>query len=965
MRGKKTKFLSYVIVCIFLILLNVIRVQASTTLSSAPSAKVEYGYSGVVEVGTIRYISQISSSGYFNSTYWGGWTGQAGIECGTASISMALSYIGINKTPQDILDAHGGITYFGENWGGASWDSPSLSTAISNYVNGAGKYSPPVIYLQYYGSSATHWVIIAGKVSENVYQIVDPASSSVWNMTINGNTASYSKCRNGSETITRVYQYHNPAAVINNDTEAPVISNVQITDVSVTGYTVTCTVTDNVGVTSVKFPTWPSATGSWDPPVWHEGTISGNTASCRINVSEHGNMVNMNYATHIYAYDAAGNRGWSGSDWVFIDGTAPEIKDVEVTDISEQGYTITCTVTDNIGIDRVQFPTWTIYNDQDDIDTNWQNSTFSQGKISESTVTYRVNTSDHNNEKGNYCTHIYVYDKHGNYTVRWLEIAVGKESVASTARREYKGHVYMLYDEGWGWTWTQAKSYCSSLGGHLATITSEEEQRIIEELLEEGSREYYWLGATDEMVEGDWQWVTGEEFAYTNWADTQPDNYNTTEHYLVAYNDAAIRGLWNDVPERVGYGFICEIDGPEEFIITFDVNGGEPLANSTLNLTHESVNVSLPIPTRNGYVFEGWFDAREGGSKVTSIDQPTSDRVLYAQWTVQSGTEPHVHNYERTIAKDATCMEAGMAAYICSGCNDQYTEEIPALGHEWDNGQVTRKASCTEVGIMTYTCRRCGEIHTEELPASDHGGATVLKFEKKATCTVDGYSGDTYCVECGKLLEIGTVVPAAGHQWNEGVVVQEATNTSDGLKIYTCNVCGTSKKEIIKAAGENSKPDPATPQPGIPEKPTVTVGMTVQDTGSGGVYKVTGSGTAVEFVKPINAKKKAVTVPNTIVVNGVTCKVTSIAAKAFKGNKTLTKVTIPSNIKSIGKQAFFGCKKLKSITIKTKLLTSKTVGSKAFKGIYAKVTVKVPKNKRKAYKTLLKSKGVDNKAKFK
>lgn len=603
------------------------------------------------------------------------------------------------------------------------------------------------------------------------------------------------------------------------------------------------------------------------------------------------------------------------------------------------------------------------------------------------------------------------------------------------------GHTYYLCENSSDDSWKNIKTYCETVGAHLATITSHEENEVVHQLLENSGFRSAFIGGTDAESEGIWKWITGEEWSYENWGGNEPDNSNIYEggqNYLRMMADGTWDDTWNGgefmesleafiyeidnvpiykivyyldggindrdnpntysaeisslslkAPSKKYYEFVgwyTEKTGGEEFTlstklsgdlelyarwtpiiytITFDVNGGEPLANSTLNLTHESVNVSLPIPTRNGYVFEGWFDAREGGSKVTSVDQPTSDRVLYAQWTVQSGTEPHVHNYERTIAKDATCMEAGMAAYICSGCNDQYTEEIPALGHEWDNGQVTRKASCTEVGIMTYTCRRCGEIHTEELPASDHGGATVLKFEKKATCTVDGYSGDTYCVECGKLLEIGTVVPSAGHQWNEGVVVQEATNTSDGLKIYTCNVCGTSKKEIIKAAGENSKPDPATPQPGIPEKPTVTVGMTVQDIGSGGVYKVTGSGTAVEFVKPINAKKKAVTVPNTIVVNGVTCKVTSIAAKAFKGNKTLTKVTIPSNIKSIGKQAFSGCKKLKSITIKTKLLTSKTVGSKAFKGIYAKATVKVPRNKRKAYKTLLRSKGVGKKAKFK
>ncbi|MBQ5675290.1 MAG: leucine-rich repeat domain-containing protein [Lachnospiraceae bacterium] len=93
--------------------------------------------------------------------------------------------------------------------------------------------------------------------------------------------------------------------------------------------------------------------------------------------------------------------------------------------------------------------------------------------------------------------------------------------------------------------------------------------------------------------------------------------------------------------------------------------------------------------------------------------------------------------------------------------------------------------------------------------------------------------------------------------------------------------------------------------------------------------------------------------------------VTKIGEKAFYKCEKLKKITIPSRVSSIGKQAFYGCKKLKSITIKTTKLTSKKVGSKAFKGIYAKATIKVPKKKLNTYKKLLKSKGVGSKAKIK
>ena len=59
-------------------------------------------------------------------------------------------------------------------------------------------------------------------------------------------------------------------------------------------------------------------------------------------------------------------------------------------------------------------------------------------------------------------------------------------SYKSVAETEFEGHTYCLYDESL--SWTEAKKYCESIGGYLAVITSEEEQEIIEELLENGKK---------------------------------------------------------------------------------------------------------------------------------------------------------------------------------------------------------------------------------------------------------------------------------------------------------------------------------------------------------------------------------------------------------------------------------------------------------------------------------------------
>ncbi len=172
--------------------------------------------------------------------------------------------------------------------------------------------------------------------------------------------------------------------------------------------------------------------------------------------------------------------------------------------------------------------------------------------------------------------------------------------------------------------------------------------------------------------------------------------------------------------------------------------------------------------------------------------------------------------------------------------------------------------------------------------------------------------------------------------------------------------------------GESSKPD-TTAAPGgnggddkNEGSNAVKVKVGKKVTVNSSKYKVTSvSGTrAVQFT---SGKKNAknVVIPATVKISGKNYKVTSIANNAFKNNKKLKKVTIGVNVNKIGKAAFKGCKNLKSITIKAKKLTAKKVGANAFKGINKKATFKVPKNKVKAYKKIVKAKGAAKTVKVK
>lgn len=105
------------------------------------------------------------------------------------------------------------------------------------------------------------------------------------------------------------------------------------------------------------------------------------------------------------------------------DVTPPEISNVTVYDVTEDGYWVSCTVTDDIsGVNRVQFPTWTLKDGQDDLIQNWSQNADASGTIDGTYVTYYVSKKIHKWESGAYQTHIYAYDNAGNRSGYSLDI---------------------------------------------------------------------------------------------------------------------------------------------------------------------------------------------------------------------------------------------------------------------------------------------------------------------------------------------------------------------------------------------------------------------------------------------------------------------------------------------------------------------------------------------------------------
>ena len=247
--------------------------------------------------------------------------------------------------------------------------------------------------------------IVRKKTPENEFYEIQ--SDSV----LNSNRTSVSTSAEYNYDSDYAYVSSNHLTIVNNGNdisyeknEAPVISNAKITNVSRSGYTVTCTVTDDNAVDRVLMPTWSENNGQ-DDLIWYTANRTGNTYTIEVDMMNH-NYDTGKINTDIYAYDDEGEYSKLELDTKIEENQAPVISDVKVINVTSDEYTVICKVTDDLEVVRVQMPTWTVNNGQDDI-------VWHEAELKNGVATFTVNRKDHNFEYGDYITHIYAYDREG------------------------------------------------------------------------------------------------------------------------------------------------------------------------------------------------------------------------------------------------------------------------------------------------------------------------------------------------------------------------------------------------------------------------------------------------------------------------------------------------------------------------------------------------------------------------
>lgn len=207
--------------------------------------------------------------------------------------------------------------------------------------------------------------------------------------------------------------------------------------------------------------------------------------------------------------------------------------------------------------------------------------------------------------EGTYTALLQTYNALSDYhECRPITFTTNVTNYKANGRTVYKGHIYELYDKPT--SWETAKIVCENKGGHLATITSEKEQKTIEKLVQHGNAKYYNIGATNKDDITQWKWVTGEAMAYTNWAVGEPNNVSNLERYLSIFTSDNYFGKWNDTTNfstaGVSNGFICEYDymiGDVNFDGSIDIVDATEIQKHIVNINALS-DEQLAVADVNG-----------------------------------------------------------------------------------------------------------------------------------------------------------------------------------------------------------------------------------------------------------------------------------------------------------------------------------------------------------------------------
>ena len=335
------------------------------------------------------------------------------------------------------------------------------------------------------------------------------------------------------------------------------------------------------------------------------------------------------------------------------------------------------------------------------------------------------------------------------------------------------------------------------------------------------------VGIGHVYLDGCHYWV--EEFAYRTSVNTTETTANDSEQTMsLSVPKSKVTGL-KVAFDKTSYSLRTGESTEVKLTAKLTVFGSDTIVT---DLPAISVNDPSIATYSNGKI----TGVAEGSTTLTAslYGQPAADMPTINVYRCE-------HHWDQgEIITEPTCTEEGEKKFTCSICGDEKTEKVSATGHQhteirnkkeatcketgysgdtwckdcrkkilsgqtiaktenhsWDAGKVTTKATCTEEGEKTFTCSICGDEKTEKVSATGHQH-TEIRNKKEATCKETGYSGDTWCKDCGKKILSGqAIAKTEDHSWNQGEITKEPTCKEKGEKTFTCSICGNTKTEKV------------------------------------------------------------------------------------------------------------------------------------------------------------------------
>ena len=168
---------------------------------------------------------------------------------------------------------------------------------------------------------------------------------------------------------------------------------------------------------------------------------------------------------------------------------------------------------------------------------------------------------------------------------------------------------------------------------------------------------------------------------------------------------------------------------------------------------------------------------------------------------------------------EPTCTAAGYSGdTYCTVCNVKTITgtALSALGHSW-----SAWVEDADTATKTRTCSTCGESESKDIdaPVCTHQN-TEIRNAKAADCGANGYTGDTYCKDCGEKTANGQTIPATEeHSYGYPILTIVPTPEQNGEKTYTCENCGHQKIEAVEYVPEQGTDTPGTDTPPVTEDP--------------------------------------------------------------------------------------------------------------------------------------------------